>query len=229
MPDSWAGIATGNDRESNNRAFTLLFMDSTSSTHTVASLMTKFPVAYRCPHCNHGFARLTEKTTGSTSCPKCLKRFTRTSGRALRDEATKVRRQALERKHEKNKGIYAPDATGLTSAVIRGEQIPLSSAEAKFKARATQKGWRPHCPSWPDFLVETDPGLVAVEVKARIDELSPTQIESFTLLGSAGIPVYIWKDTKTTRGSLIRWAGGKALKKSALPGSQRSVVRRKED
>jgi hypothetical protein len=181
--------------------------------------MTKFPVTYRCPHCEHGFVRLTGKITGSTSCPKCLKRFTRTVGQVLDDEATKVRREALERKYEKNRAIYAPEPTGIASAVIRGEQIPLSGAEAKFKARATEKGWRPHRPSWPDFLVETESGLIAVEVKARTDELSQTQIETFTLLESVGIPVYIWKDMKTTRGTLIRWASGKALDRIAVPRS----------
>jgi hypothetical protein len=179
--------------------------------------MTKFPVTYRCPHCQHGFVRLTGKITGATSCPKCLKRFTRTVGQVLDDEATKVRREALERKYEKNRAIYAPDPAGIASAVIRGEQIPLSGAEAKFKARATEKEWRPHRPSWPDFLVETESGLIAVEVKARTDELSQTQIETFTLLESVGIPVYIWKDMKTTRGTLIRWARGRALDRVTVP------------
>jgi hypothetical protein len=173
--------------------------------------MTKFPVTYRCPHCEHGFVRLTGKIAGSTSCPKCLKRFTRAVGQVLDDDATRVRRETLERKYERNRAIYVPNPAGIASAVIRGEQIPLSGAEAKFKARATEKGWRPHRPSWPDFLVETESGLIAVEVKARTDELSQTQIATFTLLESAGIPVYVWKDMKTTRGTLIRWAGGKAL------------------
>ena len=173
--------------------------------------MTKFPVTYRCPHCEHGFVRLTGKISGSTTCPKCLKRFTRTVGQVLDDEAAKVRRETLERKYEKNRKIYAPNPAEIASDFIRRQQIPLSGAEAKFKARATEKGWRPHRPSWPDFLVETESGLIAVEVKARTDELSQFQIETFTLLESAGIPVYIWKDMKATRSGLIRWAGGKAL------------------
>lgn len=179
--------------------------------------MTKFPVTYRCPHCNHGFVRLTGKITGSTTCPKCLKRFTRTLGQVLDDEALTVRREALEQKYQKNRAIYAPESAVGASGIIRGEQIPLSVAEAKFKARATEKGWRPHRPSWPDFLVETESGLIAVEVKARTDELSKTQVETFTLLESIGIPVYIWKDMKATRGTLIRWSAGKALDRVAVP------------
>jgi hypothetical protein len=159
----------------------------------------------------YGFIRLTGKITGNTSCPKCLKRFTRIVGRVLDDDATKVRREAMERKQEKNKIIYAPDFVDIVTTVIRGDQIPISGAEAKFKARAIEKGWKPHRPSWPDFLVETESGLIAVEVKSRTDELSPTQIATFTLLESAGIPVYVWKDIRATRNKLIRWSGGKAI------------------
>jgi hypothetical protein len=52
--------------------------------------MAKFPVAYRCPHCPHGFVRLPGKITGATSCPTCPNRFTRIVGQVLDDEATKV-------------------------------------------------------------------------------------------------------------------------------------------
>lgn len=87
----------------------------------------------------------------------------------------------------------------------------MSTAEARFKAKATEKGWVPHRPSWPDFLVETDEGVIAVEVKSRTDEVSKEQAESFSLLESAGIPVYVWKDRKETRDNLVRWDSGRAL------------------
>ena len=89
--------------------------------------------------------------------------------------------------------------------VIRGDQVPTSISEALFKARALEKGWKPHRPSWPDFLVETESGLIAVEVKSRTDDVSKYQRETFNLLEEAGIPVYLWKNSGEMKSTLKRW------------------------
>ena len=112
----------------------------------------------------------------------------------------------------------------VTHEVIRGDQVPHSTAEAKFKAKSAAKGWRPHRPSWPDFLVETDSGTIAVEVKARSDDLSPEQVATFTVLERAGLPVYIWKDAAGLRGCLVRWAGGGAMDRVSNSGILRGKV-----
>jgi hypothetical protein len=62
-------------------------------------------------------------------------------------------------------------------------------------------------------LVEFEGKVIAVEVKAGNDELSSTQVRSFSLIEAAGLPVFIWKDQKTTRATLVRWAKGEALKR----------------
>jgi len=127
-----------------------------------------------------------------------------------------VRRERFERKKEQGaKLLKKVSESGLTST-IRGEQIPPSLAEAKFKARAVEKGWRPHRPSWPDFLVETENGVIAVEVKSRTDTISKTQRLTFSLLEASGVPVYIWRDSKDSRATLVKWDGGQGLIKIGL-------------
>lgn len=106
--------------------------------------------------------------------------------------------------------------TSPSPEAIRGTQIPTSKAEAKFKAKAADKGWVAHRPSWPDFLVETEKGLIAVEVKSRTDSVSKTQILTFNMLEAAGIPVYIWRDAKESNGALVKWENGLALVKVGL-------------
>lgn len=171
------------------------------------------PVTFRCPYCGYGFVRNCRKLEGSTSCPKCLKRFPRVQGRVLDDEALAVRKERAAHRLDRNRRIYLPIPEPATSETIRSEQVPISRAEARFKARAVAKGWKPHRPSWPDFLVEFEGKVIAVEVKAGNDELSSTQVRSFSLIEAAGLPVFIWKDQKTTRATLVRWAKGEALKR----------------
>lgn len=96
--------------------------------------------------------------------------------------------------------------------VIRGAQIPASRAEAVFKAKAMEKGWKPHRPSWPDFLVETHAGLIAVEVKAN-DAVSAEQKVTFSLLERCGIPVYLWRMKSGTNRRLVKWNNGAAIAK----------------
>lgn len=172
------------------------------------------PVAYRCTKCGHGFVRPTGKLQGSTSCPKCLTRFKREEGRVVADDATNVRREVLERRRQRNAHLYSSVHGQGNADLIRGEQVPLSPSEAKFKARAVEKGWLPHRPSWPDFLVETPDGLIAVEVKSRTDDVRPEQRDTFNLLERAGVPVFLWKDAGPTRATLLRWNSGRATAKA---------------
>lgn len=177
--------------------------------------MAKFRVTYRCPHCAHGFVRSAEKLAGGTSCPGCGKRFTRALGQVLGAGAGEVRKEDAARKYDRIKSHYG-DRIGLAGRLaIRGEQVPRSRAEAEFKAKAAEKGWTPHRPSWPDFLVETPLGTIAVEVKSRTDRLSATQVQTFTLLEAIGLPVYIWKCSGENKHRLVRWNGGEAMKKVA--------------
>lgn len=101
-------------------------------------------------------------------------------------------------------------------AVIRGENVPFSVSEALFKARAMEKGWKPHRPSWPDYLVETPEGVIAVEVKSYSDTVSEEQRRTFTILESIGIKVYLWRNAKDAPNKLIRWNGGEAEIKVGL-------------
>ena len=130
---------------------------------------------------------------GTTLCPKCKNRFTRKEAVVKGEEATKVRRERYAKKKARNAKVLAPAKASLRilQETIKGSQVPQSAAEAKFKARAFEKGWSSHRPSWPDFLVETDKGLIAVEVKSRTDSVSRTQRQTFDLLEASGIPVYM--------------------------------------
>lgn len=104
-------------------------------------------------------------------------------------------------------------------ATIRGEQIPISLAEAEFKQRCTLREWLPHRPSWPDFLVQTEHGLIGVEVKDR-DMVSPEQAATFDLLETLGLPVYLWR-----RGDdqLTRWNASLSLKSPSATGDTPSA------
>ena len=144
-----------------------------------------------CPKCKKEFHRrfLTKTLQRKTSCPTCGERF-------IREDAVQFAKTVkLIKKH-----------TALDSEeVIRGSQLPNSRAEADFKARCFQGGWKPHRPSWPDFLIESDSELLAVEVKSAKDKISEEQARTFDLLEKAGVPVYIWKED-SDGGSLLAWS-----------------------
>ena len=171
---------------------------------------------FRCPHCSHGFERRTGKRS-TTSCPKCRLRFEKNASLVTGVDATQIRKIRYERRKEIAKKLLQDSSTPNTPETIRSTQIPTSVAEAKFKARALEKGWKPHRPSWPDFLVETETGqIVAVEVKSRTDRISKTQHATFNLLESAGIPVYVWRDSNEGRNVLVRWNSGLGLIKIGM-------------
>lgn len=172
--------------------------------------------AFRCPHCSHGFERRTGKRN-ITSCPKCRQRFAKSDAVVTGADATQIRKDRYERRKEISKKHMGSSAKRSVVEIIRSTQIPTSVSEAKFKARALEKGWKPHRPSWPDFLVETEAGrLIAVEVKSRTDRISKTQRATFNLLESAGIPVYVWRDVNEGRNVLVRWDQGLGLIKIGM-------------
>lgn len=153
-----------------------------------------------CPHCQHSFWR-TLKLKGSTTCPKCRRHFTRRAGVLPDSEPELCRYDAHETRIEHNARVMGP----IDDAALRGRQIPTSLAEARFKRLCQDMGWLPHRPSWPDFIVEADDGPIAVEIKSRGDQLSPSQIQSFTLLERMGVRVYLWRDSAASRQRLVRW------------------------
>lgn len=98
---------------------------------------------------------------------------------------------------------------------IRADCIPLSMHEARFKRRCADRGWTIHRPSWPDYIVETETGMIAVEVKGGKDEVSFTQAATFDVLESMGIRVFVWRDGTD---ALARWARYKPTVKSFREG-----------
>lgn len=171
--------------------------------------------ALRCTECSYGFVRMLRTTRQRASCPKCKARFdTAPSANLSHAEVAAIRKEAYDRKVARRAALF----NGLRPSVetIRASQIPISMAEAAFKAKAMEKGWKPHRPSWPDFLVETRDGTIAVEVKSRGDSVSATQAATFTILESCGIPVFIWRRAKGCDHKLVRWNGGDGLIKLGL-------------
>lgn len=152
--------------------------------------------AFLCPECQHAFRRPSNKQLlGSTSCPNCHERFKRYENRLTGADVEKLIRRP--------NGPLRIDHTGIDA--IRGEQIPASGSEALFKQRCAALGWKPHRPSWPDFLVERNGEMICVEVKSRSDDVSQTQRATFILLEAMGIPVYIWRNSKSERHRLKRF------------------------
>lgn len=173
------------------------------------------PRALRCSECSYGFVRVLRTTRQKASCPKCKSRFdTKHCDSFSQIEIAAIRREAFDRKRAKREALFI----GLRPNVkmIRANQVPASMAEATFKAKALEKGWKPHRPSWPDFLVETRDGTIAVEVKSRGDSVSATQAATFTILEASGIPVFIWRRAKGCDHKLVRWNGGDGLIKLGL-------------
>jgi len=106
---------------------------------------------------------------------------------------------------------------------IRGEQVPRSGSEAAFKQRCFDLGWKPHRPSWPDFLVDRGDETICVEVKSRDDNIKPLQRATFILLESMGIPVYIWRNDKSERHRLKRFRPLE-LVNSSVSGTHRATA-----
>lgn len=188
------------------------------------------PIMYfTCPHCSHSF-RL--RTRGhKPKCTKCLQRFPGKDNIASQDAKSEV----LRRRRESNKKYSVKKNPVLVidqgPQVVRGDQVPSIKAEAKFKARAMQKGYVVHRPSWPDYLLEKDGKLMHVEVKGHNDEVSKEQALTFNLMERHGIPVYIWKDCDETRGDLIRWGDGIEARRIACKDKSTRInaLRRQRD
>lgn len=168
-----------------------------------------------CPNCNHGFLRNCEKLSRKTSCPKCRTEFIRSEGLANDIDKKRIKENCLAKtKVNGSAAALINISEDIKDEIIHGLQIPNSRSEAAFKARAIEKGWKPHRPSWPDFLIETEFGLIAVEVKSNSDSVSVSQKMTFDLLESNGIPVYLWRNSKGSKGKLIKWNRGLALHKA---------------
>ena len=101
--------------------------------------MKTLRVAFRCPHCSHAFLRGVGDIAGTTRCPKCCEKFPRLAGCRSGGDATAVRSEVCNRNQARNKRLIGPL---VTHEVIRGDQVPHSTAEAKFKAKSAAKGWR---------------------------------------------------------------------------------------
>lgn len=168
---------------------------------------------YTCPKCEHTFRLRSQSRTAK--CPQCKSRFSKLENEAINE----AKEQALARyRHNKRQRILKQNSILIKpqdTSAIRGDQIPNVPAEAAFKSRAIGRGYTVHRPSWPDYLLEKDGKLMHVEVKGAGDEISKEQALTFTLLERHGIPVYIWKDCKETRGQLIRWGDGIEAKRMA--------------
>lgn len=131
---------------------------------------------FRCPSCQHDFP-LRVKHKRDIKCPKCRSAFQQGLALLSGDDAINARREHLARRQsrliERRVRIAKSERRSIANhvpqsplSVIRGDQVPVSLSELEFKLRATEKGWRVHRPSWPDFLVETPDGeCFAVEVK----------------------------------------------------------------
>lgn len=157
----------------------------------------------QCQHCSAAFRRRYSNPKGKTGCPVCRKK---TSRIVATDQ--NVIQPLLTKEYEKKKAKVAGNmniGAVLAMKAIKADQIPNSLHEGIFKSRCAEKGWSAHRPSWPDFIVETQDGFIAVEVKGPNDAISSTQEATFDLLERMGVPVYIWKNTAEGSGSLSRW------------------------
>lgn len=184
--------------------------------------------AFRCNHCSHPFRRRIGKKK-TTPCPKCQQPVVVAECSVIGPD----KRQVLNELHAKKKHrlhiAHGDVIATQDEQAIRGDQIPIVKAEAKFKARAISLGYKVHRPSWPDNIIEKNGKLMFVEIKGASDEISREQAQTFSLLEKHGIPVYIWKDTDNARGSLFRWNDGVETKKLAArdPITREAAMRRR--
>lgn len=83
----------------------------------------------------------------------------------------------------------------------------LTECEEIFVERARAQMMPVHRPSWPDFIVDTPSGLVAVEVKSPNDDLSDNQVRTLNILVRMGVRCYIWTPREPNK--LQPWNGKK--------------------
>lgn len=134
-----------------------------------------------CPGCKHEFQRKFGSESlhkGKTSCIKCKASFKRME--FIPDSGLAKIKDIQKRSDILNK-------LPIPMSIVRGNQVPSSLSETRFKARAIEKGCKPHRPSWPDFFVETEGGVIFVEVKSRNDTVKPDQELTFNLLERFGM------------------------------------------
>jgi hypothetical protein len=72
------------------------------------------------------------------------------------------------------------------------DEKSLTPAEGAFLLRALKQGSKVLRNGWPDFLVERDGEVFAVEVKQGPDDLSDAQVRMFAALERVGLKVYVW-------------------------------------
>jgi len=163
------------------------------------------PTAFKCPHCAAEFCKnVYLHPHKKTKCPTCYQKFRQQTNK-LTGVAALEALSRYENRDAERAALLEKVPLELMASTIKGSQIPNSLSEARFKSKAFARGWKPHRPSWPDFLVQTDGELIAVEVKSGSDRISLEQQATFDLLEQMGIKIFIWKDTKTKADMLLRW------------------------
>ena len=75
----------------------------------------------------------------------------------------------------------------------------LTPSEQIFVNRARRKLIPVHRPSWPDFMILTDEGLMFVEVKGGEDDISKNQKRTFNILTKHGHKVYVWREKEPNK------------------------------
>lgn len=157
----------------------------------------------QCQLCGQPFRRRYLNAKTKTRCPVCGKK-TAKIGASDEQLVEEFRARERSKKQEKIAGNMNLAAV-LRMDAIKAEQIPNSMHEAIFKSKCAEKGWAAHRPSWPDYIVETEKGMIAVEVKGPDDCVSKTQAATFDLLERMNVPVYVWNNTAEGHASLTRW------------------------
>jgi hypothetical protein len=156
-----------------------------------------------CELCTHLFRRRFASQKGKTRCPQCGKKTSKSSVADQEKKADFLAKSYSKKQQKMASWMNMPAVVAMGG--IKADQIPNSLHEALFKSKCAEKGWTVHRPSWPDFLVQTNDGLIAVEVKGPDDVISKTQAATFSLLESIGVAVYIWRNTTDGSARLCRW------------------------
>lgn len=99
----------------------------------------------------------------------------------------------------------------------------ITSAERQFVEQAHDQMMPVHRPSWPDFMLLTEDGLVFVEVKAKGDVISPNQHRTFEILKTHGVKVYIWNEAAPKK--LQLWGKPYPTRREACKSEAQSLAR----
>ncbi len=76
---------------------------------------------------------------------------------------------------------------------IQTGRRPKNDAEGQFWDFVAKSGWKATKRGWPDFLVETEEGVICVEVKPHSTrKLKKSQEAAIGWLVQFGVPCYKW-------------------------------------